>query len=67
VWRGEFCPVDLPNCWRLIVLIFPKSDGCQIDLPEQLQQFGKSTWHSSNFGKIRKNGLQQFGKPTWQK
>jgi hypothetical protein len=45
----------------------PKSDGCQIDLPEQLQQFGKSTWHSSNFGKIRKNGLQQFGKPTWQK
>jgi hypothetical protein len=32
---------------------------------EQLQQFGKSTWHPSNFGKTRKIGLQQFGKPTW--
>jgi hypothetical protein len=34
---------------------------------EQLQQFGKSTWHPYNFGKIRKIGIQQFGKPTWQK
>jgi hypothetical protein len=34
---------------------------------EQLQQFGKPTWHPSNFGKTRKIGLQQFGKPTWQK
>jgi hypothetical protein len=34
---------------------------------EQLQQFGKPTWHPYNFGKIRKMGLQQFGKPTWQK
>jgi hypothetical protein len=32
---------------------------------EQLQQFGKSTWHPFNFGKTRKIGLQQFGKPTW--
>jgi hypothetical protein len=31
---------------------------------EQLQQFGKPTWHSYNFGKTRKIGLQQFGKPT---
>jgi hypothetical protein len=37
------------------------------DLLEQLQQFGKSTWHPSNFGKTRKFALQQFGKPTWQK
>jgi hypothetical protein len=36
-------------------------------LLEQLQQFGKSTWHLSSFGKTRKNSLQQFGKPTWQK
>jgi hypothetical protein len=28
---------------------------------EQLQQFGKRTWHPYNFGKIRKIGLQQFG------
>jgi hypothetical protein len=35
--------------------------------PEHPQQFGKSTWHPSNFGKTRKIGLQQFGKPTWQK
>jgi hypothetical protein len=34
---------------------------------QQLQQFGKSTWHPSNFGKTRKIGFQQFGKPTWQK
>jgi hypothetical protein len=34
---------------------------------EQLQQFGKPTWHLSDFGKIRKISLQQFGKPTWQK
>jgi hypothetical protein len=34
---------------------------------KQLPQFGKPTWHPSNFGKIRKIGLQQFGKPTWQK
>jgi hypothetical protein len=34
---------------------------------EQLQQFGKPTWHPYNFGKTRKIGLQQFGKPTWQK
>jgi hypothetical protein len=33
---------------------------------EQLQQFGKSTWHPYNFGKTRKIDLQQFGKPTWQ-
>jgi hypothetical protein len=33
---------------------------------EQLQQFGKPTWHPSNFGKTRKIGLQQFDKPTWQ-
>jgi hypothetical protein len=40
-----------------------------IHLPnsEQLQQFGKPTWHPYNFGKTRKIGLQQFGKPTWQK
>jgi hypothetical protein len=31
---------------------------------EQLQQFGKPTWHPYNFGKIRKIVLQQFGKPT---
>jgi hypothetical protein len=36
-------------------------------LLEQLQQFGKPTWHTYNFGKTRKIGLQQFGKPTWQK
>jgi hypothetical protein len=29
------------------------------------QQFGKSTWHPSNFGKTRKIGLQQIDKPTW--
>jgi hypothetical protein len=34
---------------------------------EQLQQFGKPTWHPYNFSKTRKIGLQQFGKPTWQK
>jgi hypothetical protein len=34
---------------------------------EQLQQFSKSTWHPSNFGKTRKIGLQQFDKLTWQK
>jgi hypothetical protein len=34
---------------------------------EQLQQFGKPTWHPYNFGKIRKIGLQQFGKASWQK
>jgi hypothetical protein len=34
---------------------------------EQLQQFGKPTWHPYNFGKTRKIGLQQFVKPTWQK
>jgi hypothetical protein len=33
---------------------------------QQLQQYGKSTWHLFNFGKTRKIGLQQFGKPTWQ-
>jgi hypothetical protein len=32
-----------------------------------LKQFGKSTWHPSNFGKTRKIALQQFGKSTWQK
>jgi hypothetical protein len=37
------------------------------DQREQLQQFGKRTWHPYNFGKTRKIGLQQFGKPTWQK
>jgi hypothetical protein len=31
---------------------------------EPLQQFGKLSWHPSNFGKIRKIGLQQFSKPT---
>jgi hypothetical protein len=36
-------------------------------LLEQLQQFGKPTWHPYNFGKTRKIGLKQFGKPTWQK
>jgi hypothetical protein len=35
--------------------------------PHVIQQFDKSTWHQSNFGKMRKYGLQQFGKPTWQK
>jgi hypothetical protein len=39
----------------------------QDHLLEQLQQFGKPTWHPYNFGKTRKIGLQQFGKPTWQK
>jgi hypothetical protein len=34
---------------------------------QQLQQFGKSSWHPYNFGKTRKIGFQQFGKPTWQK
>jgi hypothetical protein len=34
---------------------------------EQLQQFGKPTWHLYNFGKTRKIDLQQFGKPTWQR
>jgi hypothetical protein len=34
---------------------------------EQLQRFGKPTWHPFNFGKTRKIGLQQFGKTTWQK
>jgi hypothetical protein len=34
---------------------------------EQLQQFGKPTWHTYNFGKTREISLQQFGKPTWQK
>jgi hypothetical protein len=38
-----------------------------VNLLEQLQQFGKPTWHPYNFGKTRKIGLQQFGKPTWQK
>jgi hypothetical protein len=27
---------------------------------EQLQQFGKPTWHPSNFSKIRKMYLQQL-------
>jgi hypothetical protein len=31
---------------------------------EQLQLFGKSTWHPSNFDKTIKIGLQHFGKPT---
>jgi hypothetical protein len=35
------------------------------DKLEQLQQFGKPTWHPYTFGKTRKIGLQQFGKPTW--
>jgi hypothetical protein len=39
----------------------------KVTLLEQLQQFGKSTWHLSNFAKTRKIGLQQFDKPTWQK
>jgi hypothetical protein len=39
----------------------------KLDYLEQLQQFGKPTWHPYNFGKTRKIGLQQFGKPTWQK
>jgi hypothetical protein len=34
---------------------------------EQLQQFGKSTWHPSNFSKTTKITLQQLGKSTWQK
>jgi hypothetical protein len=34
---------------------------------EPMQQFGKLSWHPSNFGKIRKISLQQFGKPTWRK
>jgi hypothetical protein len=38
-----------------------------VSLSEQLQQFGKSIWHPSNFGKTRKVALQQFGKLTWQK
>jgi hypothetical protein len=38
-----------------------------MELSEQLQQFGKPTWHPYNFSKTRKIGLQQFGKPTWQK
>jgi hypothetical protein len=44
-------------------------NGCidGINDPEQLQQFGKPTWHPYNFGKTRKIDLQQFGKPTWQK
>jgi hypothetical protein len=42
--------------------------GCSILLKlEQLQLFGKSIWHPSNFGKTRKVTLQQFGKLTWQK
>jgi hypothetical protein len=39
----------------------------QIVQLEQLQQFGKPTWHPSDFDKTRKIGLQQFDKPTWQK
>jgi hypothetical protein len=31
-----------------------------ITLLEQLQQFGKSTWHPSNFGKTRKHGLMLY-------
>jgi hypothetical protein len=38
--------------------------SCQFSY-EQLQQFGKSTCHPSNFVKTRKIVLQQFGKPTW--
>jgi hypothetical protein len=37
------------------------------DVLEQLQKFGKSTWHPSNMAKTRKISLQQFDKPTWQK
>jgi hypothetical protein len=44
----------------------PPSKVAKFNL-EQLQQFGKLTWHLSNFGKTRKIGLQKFGKPTWQK
>jgi hypothetical protein len=46
---------------------FDSSLNIAVSSLEQLQQFGKPTWHPYNFGKTRKIGLQQFGKPTWQK
>jgi hypothetical protein len=36
-------------------------DRVMIDLGEHLQEFAKSTWHLSIFGKTGKIVLQQFG------
>jgi hypothetical protein len=65
------------NCWtwkakislKIKIFFWYLKNGVVLtkDNLEQLQQFGKPTWHSYNFGKTRKIGLQQFGKPTWQK
>jgi hypothetical protein len=59
--------IKTPNQQRIHVA---QNDKC-LPIPrpslEQLQQFGKPTWHPYHFGKTRKIGLQQFGKPTWQK
>jgi hypothetical protein len=47
---------------RLVALLAPRVEQSywkryQHTLLEQLQQFGKSIWHPSNFGKTRKIGL----------
>jgi hypothetical protein len=52
---------------EMIVCQVKNSKLSDMHYSEQLQQFGKPTWHPYNFGKTRKIGLQQFGKPTWQK
>ena len=36
-------------------------NGKEYDDDEHLQEFGISAWHTSFFGKWRKNSLQQFG------
>ena len=28
-----FCQVCLPNCWSPFFLVFPKLDGCQVEIP----------------------------------
>jgi hypothetical protein len=63
-----YTPVLLPT--QLVIGVGPlpiESSLFRRHALEQLKQFGKSTWHLSNFGKTRKIGLQPFGKPTWQK
>jgi hypothetical protein len=52
--------------WNAVIFGYD-AEPCLSPSLEQLQQFGKPTWHPYNFGKIRKIGLQQFGKPTCQK
>jgi hypothetical protein len=32
-----FYQVDLPNCWRLMFLVLPKLDGCQVGFAKLLK------------------------------